>query len=375
MISKKSSPSKNFAFSLQVIFVLCDRYRLDFRETYALVGLWNSFFLVLFSFFGVSKVMKWSTRFEKENFQTKKEKNFPFLRSTEEIFALFVSIAFLVDASTHVYRSKANETQKETSNRFAVFFSLFRDFLKNYSTDVCKQYDDYWKISQINRTNCLNNTVEILKERCARDTSLLYILLALGTVWFGTFLYKFKQTPYLTSARRELLTDYALPVSVIVMSLIGSLLFRQINRESMKTTEFKQNKNHFSPFFQTKFNRFRWNTKIFSFWWNFDPSVGIKSWRRVFSDFLFRCWCFSFVIRPSRSEIRNSFLLDVFFLRIRISPALSSILQRTSLSFFRFSLGEKQFFLWFRSDWKKAKHFTLTFSSSPFLTAGCRCSV
>ena len=66
---------------------------------------------------------------------------------------------------------------------------------------------------------------------CARDSSLLYLLLTLGTVWLGTFLYKFKQTPYLTSARRELLTDYALPVSVIIMSLIGSILFSQINRK------------------------------------------------------------------------------------------------------------------------------------------------
>ena len=49
-------------FSSVVIFVLCARYRLDFRETYALVGLWNSFFLILYSFFGVSKIMKWSTR-------------------------------------------------------------------------------------------------------------------------------------------------------------------------------------------------------------------------------------------------------------------------------------------------------------------------
>jgi len=68
-------------------------------------------------------------------------------------------------------------------------------------------------------------------EKCARDSSLLYLLLALGTVWLGTFLYKFKQTPYLTSAKRELLTDYALPVSVIIMSIIGSLFFREIIRE------------------------------------------------------------------------------------------------------------------------------------------------
>ncbi|CAF1160827.1 unnamed protein product [Rotaria sordida] len=177
---------------VKVIYILCTWYRLDFRDTYALVGLWNSFFLILYSLFGVSKIMKWSTR------------------STEEIFALFVSIAFLVDASTHVYRN----------------------FTHNYSTDVCKKYDKYWKLRRMNESLTSNLTEEAFEEPCSRDSSLLYILLTLGTVWLGTFLYKFKQTPYLTSAKRELLTDYALPGSVIIMSLIGSLLFSQINLQS-----------------------------------------------------------------------------------------------------------------------------------------------
>ncbi|CAF0774686.1 unnamed protein product [Adineta ricciae] len=177
---------------VKVISILCAWYRTDFRDTYALVGLWNSFFLILFSFFGVSKVMKWSTR------------------STEEIFALFVSIAFLVDASAHVYQN----------------------FAWNYSTTACKQYDEYWKLRRMNKTIPTNLTGDVLEEPCSRDSSLLYLLLTLGTVWLGTFLYKFKQTPYLTSAKRELLADYALPVAVIIMSLIGSLLFNKINLQS-----------------------------------------------------------------------------------------------------------------------------------------------
>ncbi|CAF0950746.1 unnamed protein product [Rotaria sordida] len=177
---------------VKVIYTLCYWYELDFRQTYALVGLWNSFFLILYSIFGVSKIMKWSTR------------------STEEIFALFVSIAFLVDASRHIYKN----------------FSL------TYSTVACEQHDEYWEKYEINKSAMMNLTGEFLQKPCLRDSSLLYLLLALGTVWLGTFLYKFKQTPYLTSAKRELLTDYALPVSVIIMSLIGSILFNQINLPS-----------------------------------------------------------------------------------------------------------------------------------------------
>ncbi len=108
---------------------------------------------------------------------------------------------------------------------------LILDFALNYSTSACKQYDEYWKLRRINKTATVNITGrDYFEEPCSRDSSLLYILLTLGTVWLGTFLYKFKQTPYLTSAKREVLTDYALPVSVIIMSLIGSLLFGKINR-------------------------------------------------------------------------------------------------------------------------------------------------
>ncbi|CAF1238175.1 unnamed protein product [Adineta steineri] len=183
---------KEFSIEKLVIYALCAMYQVDFRSTYALVGLWNSFFLILYAIFGVSKVMKWSTR------------------STEEIFALFVSIAFVVDASSHVYKN----------------------FSSTYSTVVCKQHDEYWGKRKHNTSTIINVTEEFLQEPCSRDSSLLYLLLTLGTVWLGTFLYKFKQTPYLTSAKRELLTDYALPVSVIIMSLVGSILFSQIKLPS-----------------------------------------------------------------------------------------------------------------------------------------------
>lgn len=139
-----------------------------------------------------------------------------------------MSIAFLVDASTHVYESRTPE--------WAFWHAEYRlsllDFSRNYSTASCKQYDDYWKMQRSNSSTPVNVTGTFLPAPCTRDISLLYILLTLGTVWLGTFLYKFKQTPYLTSAKRELLTDYALPVSVIIMSLVGSLFFSQINGKS-----------------------------------------------------------------------------------------------------------------------------------------------
>ena len=74
-----------------VIYNICEDFQLDFYAMYACVGLWNTFFLVLYAVFDVSKLMKWCTR------------------STEEIFSLFISIAFAVDAGRDVVKSKWTE--------------------------------------------------------------------------------------------------------------------------------------------------------------------------------------------------------------------------------------------------------------------------
>lgn len=52
----------------------------DFRAMYAMVGLWNSFFLFIMATFNASNLMKYSTR------------------STEEIFAFFIALTFTADA-------------------------------------------------------------------------------------------------------------------------------------------------------------------------------------------------------------------------------------------------------------------------------------
>lgn len=64
---------------------------------------------------------------------------------------------------------------------------------------------------------------------CQRDTSILYAMLMLGTLWLSLFLYNFRKTPYLTRSRREWLADYALPASVLLMSFIGAYSFSEID--------------------------------------------------------------------------------------------------------------------------------------------------
>ncbi|CAI9732074.1 sodium bicarbonate transporter 11 isoform X2 [Octopus vulgaris] len=118
------------ALYTKIIYSICKDFDIDFAAMFGCVGLWNTFFLFIYSFFDLSILMQWSTR------------------SSEEIFALFIAIAFTVDS----FKS------------LALRVSLFN----------------------------------------------------------------FKNTPYLTSAKREMFSDYALPASVIIMSFVGAYLFRDI---------------------------------------------------------------------------------------------------------------------------------------------------
>lgn len=69
---------------------MCLDYDFNFRAMYAAVGLWNAFFLAIYSLFGFSRLMKWCTR------------------STEEVFALFIVVAFITDASKDLIKSECS---------------------------------------------------------------------------------------------------------------------------------------------------------------------------------------------------------------------------------------------------------------------------
>merc|ERR1739838_812759 len=169
------------ALYVKVIKLISLQFSFDFLAMYTMVGLWNAIFLLLEAFFNLSQLMKYSTR------------------STEEIFGFFIALAFMADAI------------KETQTNF--------------------------------KMNCnfpgpeaLKNTTALLEchseDLCYRpENSLLFILLMLGTLWLGISLLKFEQSPYLSAGKREVLADYALPISVVVFSFVGSYLFREVSSE------------------------------------------------------------------------------------------------------------------------------------------------
>lgn len=172
------------ALYIKIIVAVAEEHNLDFYALYTSVGLWNAFYVILYAIGNATKLMRYSTR------------------STEEIFALFICIAFSVDACKDAYK----------------------DFQKHYLTEACAEFD---KLVTGNSSLNISSGEDI--PVCHRENSLLFLLLMLGTLWLATTLYNFNQTPYLQASKRELLADYAMPVAVITFSFIGSYLFKEVS--------------------------------------------------------------------------------------------------------------------------------------------------
>merc|ERR1711920_7371 len=90
-----------------------------------------------------------------------------------------------------------------------------------------KHYHEY----SINGTSVSFNNVDEINKFAGRDMAILWMLLALGTVWLGMWLFNFRKSVFLAGWLRELCSDYALAIAVLVFSLIGSGGFSLIKFE------------------------------------------------------------------------------------------------------------------------------------------------
>ncbi|XP_053831331.1 solute carrier family 4 member 11 isoform X2 [Vidua macroura] len=184
------------ALYINVIQGICDDYNLDFSAFYAWIGLWNSFFLVIYSLFNFSLLMKL------------------FKRSTEEIIALFISITFVLDAIKGIVK-------------------VFKKYYHHEHAGDGKSQADAIPGLGINTTFLMNSSVSE-NQTCThdghygRETAVLSLMLMLGTLWLGHTLYQFKKSPYLHARVREILSDCALPISVLTFSVVGSYIFKEI---------------------------------------------------------------------------------------------------------------------------------------------------
>ncbi|KAI3351566.1 hypothetical protein L3Q82_020404 [Scortum barcoo] len=197
------------AIFISVIRGICDDYDLDFDAFYACIGLWNSLFLILGGLFNVSLLMKL------------------FKRSTEEVIALFISIAFVGDAVKgtvkifhHFYHGPIVATTNST-----VVLQQIKEILEKAENQTGNALGDHNEtVSHEGMSIFLPESLVV----CTREKPILCLLLMLGTLWLGYALYLIKRSPYLNDKIREVVSDCALPISVVIFSFIGSYLFFDI---------------------------------------------------------------------------------------------------------------------------------------------------
>ncbi|CCD66112.1 Bicarbonate transporter-like transmembrane domain-containing protein [Caenorhabditis elegans] len=191
------------AIYIKVIFKISQELGYDFLAMYACVGLFCQMFLILYSATELCSLMKFATR------------------SAEEMFSLFIAIAFTVESIRAIHNSfKKNYNDCDTS---AISMKAARTALNAFKNG--SNADSI--VGNITSSMSIGDTGSL----CRRDTSILYMLLMFGTLWLGLFLYNFRKTPYLTRSRREWLADYALPASVLIMSFTGSYAFSDIEKD------------------------------------------------------------------------------------------------------------------------------------------------
>ncbi|ROK15833.1 Sodium bicarbonate transporter-like protein 11 [Anabarilius grahami] len=172
------------AIFISVIRGICDDYELDFPAFYACIGLWNSLFLIMGGVFNLSLLVKL------------------FKRSIEEVIALFISIAFVADAV------------KGTIKIFHEYYHA--PTLANGSAAELNRISGSVHLGDLNLTETGPVSLPESFILCTRARPLLCLLLMLGTL------------PFLHVKMREILSDCALPISVLVFSYVGSYVFNDI---------------------------------------------------------------------------------------------------------------------------------------------------
>ncbi|XP_053535611.1 sodium bicarbonate transporter-like protein 11 isoform X3 [Ictalurus punctatus] len=185
------------AIFISVIRGICDDYELDFSAFYACIGLWNSLFLIIGGVFNLSLLVKL------------------FKRSIEEVIAMFISIAFVADA---------------VKGTVKIFHKYYHPpTLANGSVEELHRISGALSVGEMNLTGAGLPSLPESFILCTRARPLLCLLLMLGTLWVGYTLYQFKRSPFLHAKMREILSDCALPISVLIFTYVGAYIFSDID--------------------------------------------------------------------------------------------------------------------------------------------------
>ncbi|KAK7073733.1 hypothetical protein SK128_010606 [Halocaridina rubra] len=142
------------------------------------------------------------------------------VHSTNSLFTDMGQRMFL-DFKANYYSSACQGESNNTLQSNLTAYKLVKNYSESYTVSIESHIGD-------------GNATSIMEDVCTRENSILYLLLMFGTLWLGVMLYNFNKTPYLNANKREALADYALPVAVIVLSFIGSYIFRDVHLEHFR---------------------------------------------------------------------------------------------------------------------------------------------
>ncbi|ESO08482.1 hypothetical protein HELRODRAFT_75052 [Helobdella robusta] len=181
----------------KIVFFISRDWDVDFETLFAWTSLWNAIFLLTYAFLDVAKCMKFSTR------------------SIEEVFALFIAITMMSYA----------------------FKDVVHDFQSNYYSPVCKNLSSTSSSTSTKKSAKpfinialppTSTTISATVLETISATTLLCLLLTLAALWFSLFLFNFTKTPFLNASKRSLLADLSLPMGVVVVSIVGSFIFKDV---------------------------------------------------------------------------------------------------------------------------------------------------
>ncbi|CAI5455503.1 unnamed protein product [Caenorhabditis angaria] len=157
---------------IAVIYQIAEFNNWPFFQMYTAVGIYAMAILILAAIFQLASLMKFTTR------------------STEEIFSLFISVTLVIK----------------------VIMAVIKVYIHGY-------------------LGCIYGDRGV---SCDPAEPLLFILLVLGTTWLSLTIASFRKSPYLSRWKRDLVSDYALPIAVLVFAFISYFAFKDVNKEQFQ---------------------------------------------------------------------------------------------------------------------------------------------
>ncbi|CAL1280805.1 unnamed protein product [Larinioides sclopetarius] len=177
-----------------MIYEMCERYELDFLPMRVWIGMWTFIYLFIFVAFNLASLVRYITRF------------------TEEIFATLVSSYFIYKAFKNVSEI-ANEFPLMTRN------SPF------YPMCVCLSPSPNYSITSETECQTLGGTSA--PDGCSYtppvyipNVFLMSVILFISTFGLILLVRHIKRTPYFTTKIRTLISDFAVMIAVITMTVL-----------------------------------------------------------------------------------------------------------------------------------------------------------